>query len=284
MVLEYYRLTKPGIIRANVLTACAAFLYASRGDIDTTKLIATIVGTSLLVACGCILNNIMDVELDKKMKRTQNRALVTGKITFDSARRFAWTLGLAGLLTLLIFTNALTMAIGALAVYAYVVVYGWAKRRTNYATEIGTLPGAASIVAGYTAVTGSFTLACFCLFLIMVTWQVAHFLAITLYRSDDYKAARISVLPLRIGAEATQRRIMLYILFYIFSLIAFSILGNVSLTLMFVVIGTGMYWLYRSLYEYQQRPSDKWGRRVFFNSLLILLIFCVMISIDVWLP
>jgi len=284
MIKAYYRLTKPGIIRANVITAGAGFLFASLGNIDIEKLAATLTGTALLIACGSVLNNVMDRDLDKRMKRTKKRATVTGEISLKQATNFAQALGLLGVLILLLFTNLLTALIGVLAVISYVYVYGWAKRKTKFATEVGTIPGAASIVAGYTAVTGQLNTAAVCLFLVMVTWQVAHFLAITLFRAEEYKAAKISVMPLRIGYEATQRRIMLFILFYIFSLIVLAILGNVSMLLIFVLIASGMYWLYAALTDYKQKPAEKWGRKMFGYSLFILLIFCFMISVDYWLP
>lgn len=283
-IKDYLVLSKPGIIRANVLTAVAGFLFASRGNIVFTTLAAVLVGTTLLVACGCVLNNIMDIELDKKMTRTKNRPLVTGKIRPYQARRFAWAVGALGLGILVIFTNLLTAAIGILAVMLYVYAYGWAKRSTRFATEVGTIPGAASIAAGYTAATGILTSAAWSLFAVMVTWQVVHFLSITLFRAEEYREAGVSVLPLRIGKERTQRRIMFYMLFYIVSVVGLAIFGNVSLILMFVLIVSGMYWLYKALERYQQIPPAKWGRKMFGYSLGILLLFCIMISIDAWLP
>lgn len=266
------------------MTAAAGFLFASRGQVGVKTLAATVMGTTLLVACGCVLNNIMDIELDKKMTRTKNRPLVTGRITPLAARRYAWATGITGLITLLIFTNTLTAVIGAAAVLLYVYTYGWAKRKTNYATEIGTLPGAASVLAGYTAAAGQLNTAAWCLFLVMVTWQVAHFLAITLFRSEEYREASVSVLPLRIGKVRTQKRVMVYILLYIISIAGLSVLGNVSLTLMLILVGTGMLWLYKALERYQQIPPAKWGRKMFGYSLIILPLFSLMISVDAWLP
>lgn len=283
-IKDYAALSKPGIIRANVMTAAAGFLFASRGEVGAKTLAATVMGTTLLVACGCVLNNIMDIELDKRMTRTKNRPLVTGRITPLAARRYAWATGITGLITLLIFTNTLTAVIGAAAVLLYVYTYGWAKRKTNYATEIGTLPGAASVLAGYTAAAGQLNTAAWCLFLVMVTWQVAHFLAITLFRSEEYREASVSVLPLRIGKVRTQKRVMVYILLYIISIAGLSVLGNVSLTLMLILVGTGMLWLYKALERYQQIPPAKWGRKMFGYSLIILPLFSLMISVDAWLP
>lgn len=280
MLKAYIQLTKPGIVRANVMTAAAAFLYASAGTFDWLKFAALVIGTALVVACGCVLNNIMDLPLDKKMKRTKKRPLVTGKISVEAARKFAYVIGIIGLVMLVVFTNWLTAALGVLAVVFYVYIYGWAKRHTIFATSIGTIPGGASIVAGYTAVTGRIDAAAFTLFLLMVTWQMAHFLAITLFRSEEYEAARISVLPQRRGKVTTQKRIMLYMLSYCIAGVLFMIFGGAGMLNSLVIIGSGMLWLYAGLERYQQIEPEDWGRKMFGYSLIILLIFCAAITLD----
>lgn len=277
---SYYILIKPGIVRANVMTAAAGFLFAARGDFEWSTLAALLVGTALVIACGCVLNNIMDVRIDKKMKRTRKRPLVTGAISIATARKFAYALGVIGLVMLAVFTNWLTVIIGILAVIFYVYIYGWSKRHTNFATEIGTIPGAASIVAGYTAATNQFDATAICLFLILATWQMAHFLSIALFRAEEYAAAKVSVLPLRKGAEKTQKRAMLYMFFYIISIILFAIYGHAGFLYISILVGVGMYWLYAALNTYQQIEPEAWGRKMFGYSLIVLLLFCLLISLE----
>ncbi len=283
MIKKYYQLTKPGIIRANVITAAAGFLLASQGTIDIAKFIATLIGTTLVVASGCVFNNFLDRKLDKHMKRTKNRALVTGVIKPEQAIKFGWALLVSGSLVLAIFTNLLTALIGIAAVLLYVYAYGYAKRNTRYATEVGTLPGAASILAGYTAVTGSLTITGWLLFLVLVCWQLPHFLAISIFRADEYAAAKVSVLPHRIGIEATQRRIMLGILAFSISTMMLALFESLSIWYYVLMFGAGMYWLYSSLNGYKVIETTKWARKAFSFSLVILLLFCVLISIDSWI-
>lgn len=283
MLKKYFILTKPGIVRANVLTAAAGFLFASEGLLNTTQFVALIVGTALVVASGCVFNNYLDRSIDKHMKRTKNRALVSGTIATKHALRFGWILGATGTIILGLFTNLLTALIGILAVLLYVFVYGYAKRHTNYATEVGTLPGAASILAGYTSVTGNLELAGWLLFLVMVCWQLPHFLAISIFRADEYAAAKLSVLPHRIGVEATQRRIMLGILGFLVSTMLLALFESMSLWYIVSMFAAGMFWLYNSLKGYQMIEPNKWAGRVFGYSLGILLLFCVLISVDSWL-
>jgi protoheme IX farnesyltransferase len=284
MLREYIQLTKPGIVRANVMTGAAAFLFASKGSIDLGLLAATLLGISLVISCGCVLNNIKDRNIDKKMKRTANRALVTKKISLSSAKKYAVVLGVLGMVTLIVFTNLITTVLGVLALFLYVKIYGFAKRHTHYGTEVGTLPGAASIIAGYTAVSGQLDAAALCLGLVMIAWQFPHFFSISIFRKDEYAEAGIALLPHRKGVPFTQRRIMKGILLLLIAIILLTIIGSMSLLFLLIVGGASGFWLYRALSGYQMISPIKWARSMFSYSLIILLIFSVTLAVDHWLP
>ncbi|HEX5394881.1 MAG TPA: protoheme IX farnesyltransferase, partial [Candidatus Saccharimonadales bacterium] len=159
------------------MTAVAGFLFASRWHIDWLLFASLLIGVTFVIASACVMNNLLDRRLDKKMSRTRNRALPAGKVSPAAGLVFGLLLGAAGFWALS-FTNALTMAIIAVGYIGYVVAYGWSKRHTVYSTLIGTVPGGASLVAGYTAVTGSLDRAAAILFVIMLAWQMVHFYAI----------------------------------------------------------------------------------------------------------
>jgi len=108
-VKAYYRLTKPGIIYGNAITALAGFLLASRGHIDIILGIATLLGISLVIASACVFNNYLDQGIDIKMARTKKRALVTGVIKGQAALVYAVILGIVGFTALAAYTNALTV-------------------------------------------------------------------------------------------------------------------------------------------------------------------------------
>jgi protoheme IX farnesyltransferase len=150
---SYYRLTKPGIIQANVMTAAAGFLFASTHHIDLKLLVATLAGTALIIASACVVNNYTDRGIDSKMARTKKRATVTGEISTKNTLLFATILGLLGIIILIKFANKWPLIIGLLAFIDYVILYGIAKRTTIHSTLVGTIAGSASIVAGYCAVT-----------------------------------------------------------------------------------------------------------------------------------
>ena len=125
----YYRLTKPGIIYGNLMTTLAGFFLASKGHIDPWLLLAVGSGTALGMASGCVFNNYIDRGIDSKMKRTQKRALPSGTVSGRAALVYASVLGMLSFTILSLFTNALVVASGIIAVFFYVVLYGIAKRK-----------------------------------------------------------------------------------------------------------------------------------------------------------
>ena len=105
MFKSYLSLTKPGIIFGNVITAIGGFFLAAKGNIDIGLLLATLVGLSFVIASACVFNNYIDRDIDIKMKRTKNRALVKHIISGRNAIIFANLLGIVGAFTLYFFTN-----------------------------------------------------------------------------------------------------------------------------------------------------------------------------------
>lgn len=280
----YYRLTKPGIIYGNAMTAAAGFLFASKLHIHVGLLLAMLIGISLVMASACVYNNYLDRGIDEKMARTKKRALVTGEISGRAAVTYATILGLIGFALLALYTNLLTVILGVIAIVMYVVVYGVAKRKTVYGTLVGSIPGALPPVAGYTAVTNSFDLGAWFLFAILVLWQMPHFYAIAMYRRQDYKAAGIPVLPVKYGMQAAKRQIMLYIAALGIVCVAMAAWGFTGITFAVVMTLLCATWFGRGLRSYHRLDDVAWARKMFFFSLTVLMVFSLMLSVDGLLP
>jgi protoheme IX farnesyltransferase len=276
---RYYNLTKPGIIRGNLLNATGGFLLASTYRIDLLLLLATLGGTALVIACGCVLNNIIDREVDAKMKRTKDRALVKGDISVKNALLYATFLGLAGFVILLVFTNVLTASIGLVALFMYVVVYGYFKRRSPLGTLVGTIPGALPPVAGYTAATGHLDKAAWLIFIILAAWQMAHFYSIAMYRQKDYKNAGIPVMPVVHGIARTKLSVMGYIIAFIAATTLLTVFGYTGYIYLTVMLGLGLAWLILGLRNYNSMDAVKWGKSMFLFSLTVILSLAVMLSV-----
>jgi len=285
LIRKYIALTKPGIIRGNVMTAGAGFLFGARGTVDGPLLLAVLGGTTLVIACGCVLNNYLDRHLDARMARTKQRAMVTRQISVSAALVYAVLLGVAGFGILIAFTHWLVVLLGVIAVVFYVVVYGYVKRRSPLGTLVGTVPGAASLVAGYVAVRGSMDGGAFILFLIMVCWQMPHFYAIAIRRKDEYAAAGIPVLPIKRGIRHTKTQILLYIAAYVVAVAALSIFGYAGKTYLVVMLIVSVLWLRLAAKGLKNTGKDTvWAGKLFGFSLIVLMVFSLMISLDHWLP
>jgi protoheme IX farnesyltransferase len=280
----YYRLTKPGIIYGNVMTAGAGFLLGSEGDIHFGRMLAALVGTALVIGAACVINNFIDRDIDAKMARTKKRALVRGTITGTQALVYAAVLGVVGFTLLIAYTNTLTVLVGVVGFIDYVVLYTWSKRHTTFATLIGSISGATPITAGYVAATNTFDIGALLVFLVMVIWQMPHFYAISLFRQDDYAAARIPVLPIVEGVRRTKIQMLAYIAAFaavIIALTAYDVTGSVFLVVMTVLSGA---WFWRGWQGFAAPDDKRWGRKMFLFSLIVLLSLSVLLSVDTWLP
>ena len=283
MVKAYYQLTKPGIIYGNLLTAAAGFFLASKGSPDLWLLAATLSAIALIIACACVFNNYLDRDIDKQMKRTADRALATGAIAPRSALIYATILGIMGFVMLGLFTNLITFAIGLVGLVSYVGLYTFAKRVTLHGTLIGSISGSTSLVAGYCAVTNSFDLAALILFMIMAIWQMPHFYAIATYRLTEYKHAKIPVLPIVKGVGAAKLQIFLYVAGFIAASMLLTTFGYTGYVYLVVMTTFGAGWLWLSFKGFESRDSDGWARQLFRYSLVVLVVFSVMISLNSYL-
>jgi protoheme IX farnesyltransferase len=282
MLKDYYHLTKPGIIYGNLMTAAAGFLLASGGNIDFSLFAALLAGTGLIIGSACVFNNYLDRSIDSKMARTKKRAIVSGKISGQNALIFATVLGIFGFL-ILTQTNRLTLLIGFAAFFSYVVIYGVAKRNSVHGTLVGTLPGAASLVAGYTAVSNQLDKEALLLFIIMVVWQMAHFYSIAIYRLDDYKAAKIPVMPAVNGVKITKFLIMLFVFGFTLAITTFSFLGFGGLSFLVVMSALSLWWLYKGLKGFNSNNDSKWAKGMFGYSLIVLLALSATLGLNSWL-
>jgi protoheme IX farnesyltransferase len=281
LLKTYYALAKPGIIYGNAVNVAAGFFLASRGDISLSIMLGVIVGSSLVMASGCVTNNFIDRGIDKKMARTKNRALVSGVVSGRSALIYAALLGFAGFAALAAYTNVLTVSIGLVGWFSYVVLYGIGKRRTVHGTLIGAISGAVPPVAGYCAVTNTFDGGALLLFLILVCWQMPHFYAIATYRFNDYAAAKIPVWPVVKGIHSAKVHMLFYIAAFAVACSALTIFGYTGYTYLVVMALVSLWWLRLAVQGFAKKVDDaKWARKLFHFSLIVTLIFSVMISIN----
>lgn len=283
MLSSYYRLTKPGIIYGNALAAIAGALFAMQRSIDLGLLVGMVCGVSLVIGSACVVNNYIDRDIDKQMKRTKNRALVTGEISGREALLFAASLAALGFAALITFTNWATVIIGLIGYFDYVVAYAITKRTTEHGTLVGSISGATPPLAGYIAVTGHFDIAAWLLFASMLFWQMPHFYAIALYRKDDYAQAGLPVLSVTRSFKSTVLASTLYIIGYIAAGVGLYIWGYASIWFLIPFLIISCVWLYKALQGLKSHQAEQWGRALFSFSLIVLLVWCALLAITPWL-
>lgn len=280
-----YEITKPGIIYGNAIPFIGGFFLAARGTVGWRLFIAALVGMSLVIASGCVFNNVIDRDVDAKMRRTKDRALASGKLSGPMPIIYGTVLGLLGFMILAVAVNLAATAVAAFGFLFYVVMYSlWWKRRSAWGTVVGSFSGAVPPVIGYAAVSGRIDLAAFCLFAIMVAWQMPHFYAIAIRRADEYAAAGIPVLPVVRGVRATKRQMLWYIVAFIAIAPLLTVFGycNVAYAVVSLVLGLG--WLGLGISGLRLSDKDErnivWAKRMFLASLVVLVLLFGMIAVS----
>ncbi len=287
MFKEYYRLAKPGIVYGNTFTTIAAFLFASGWHFTSALVvifIATVIGIAFVIGSACVLNNYLDRDLDAHMERTKKRALVTGSISARSACIYSALLGILGFYLLYFWVNALTAEVALFGFVTYVVVYGFAKRVSPWGALVGSVPGAVSIVVGYTAVMATLDATALVLFFILVAWQMPHFYAIALYRIDEYKKAGIPVFPAVHGIAVTKLHILIFTVLYVCAAVSLVVIGQAGYSYFVCVFAFGLLWLWRAIEGLTSDADPTWAKGFFFLSLVVLMSFCIALAVSPLLP
>lgn len=276
----YYDLTKPGITRMVLITAAVGFYVASRGGIDVTLLLHTLVGTGLAASGTNALNQWAERTQDAQMKRTANRPLPSGRLSSRNALLFAWGISIAGMVYLSWFVNLTTAIVVVISLSSYVFIYTPLKRKTWVSTLIGAVPGALPIVAGWTATGQPLSMGAWVLFGIMFLWQMPHFYALAWIYREDYGRAGFQMLTV---VDSTGRRAARHSLLFAAALIPISILpavlgmaglayliGASVLGIAFLILTTGML----------KTPSERVAWRIFTGSIIYLPLLLLLMVVD----
>jgi protoheme IX farnesyltransferase len=278
-VAAYFALTKPRIIELLLITTVPAMVLAAGGWPGTWLVVGTLIGGSLSAGGANTLNNYVDRDIDEVMRRTRGRPLARHEVPPRNALIFGVVLGLLGFVWLWVVANLLAAAISTAALLFYVFVYTLAlKRTTAQNIVIGGAAGAAPVLVGWAAVTGSLALPAWVLFLVVFYWTPPHFWALAIRYREDYTRAGVPMLPVVAGVEATTRKMLLYT----------ALMVGVSLLLVPVA---GMRWIYLSAalalgawflwdtWRVYRRPQD--AMRLFTTSTIYLSALFASVMLDV---
>jgi heme o synthase len=210
---DYVALTKPRIIELLLVTTVPTMVVAERGLPSVWLMLATVVGGTLAAGGANAINMYVDRDIDKLMKRTQNRPLASGRLEPRRALIFAVTLEVLAFAFLWATVNLLSAVLAVSACLFYVFVYTlWLKRTSKSNIVIGGAAGAAPVLIGWSAVTNSLDWAPVVLFAVIFYWTPPHFWALAIRYRDDYAAADVPMLPVVASLRTTAVRILLYTL------------------------------------------------------------------------
>jgi protoheme IX farnesyltransferase len=187
-------LTKPRIVLMVMLTASVGYLIGVEGSVSRLALLHLAIGTALVAAGAGALNQVVERDVDRLMRRTAGRPLPSGRLSSAEATAIALAASMGGVLYLALGVNGVTATVAGLTVGSYVLVYTPLKRRTSLATLVGAVPGALPIVGGWAAARGTLGAEAWVLFWIVFLWQLPHFLALAWMYRDDYARAGLKML------------------------------------------------------------------------------------------
>lgn len=282
IVKSYYQLTKPRIIPLLLITTAASMWMASKGQLEPTKVIFTMLGGTLAAACAQTLNCIYDRDIDYTMLRTRARPIPSGRIQPRHALIFAIILGILSFTLLTAFVNLLSASLAMSGILVYMLVYThWLKRHSTQNIVIGGAAGAIPPLVGWAAVTGDLSWPAWLLFAIVFLWTPPHFWALALMIKDDYAQVAVPMLPVVEGEETTVKQIWLYTLLVVpCTLLLFYPLGTLGLVYSSIAFVLGAIFL-RKAWQLKQAPYDKpLARSMFKYSILYMMILCTGIVVD----
>lgn len=212
---DYVSLMKPRVMTLVVFTALAGLVAA---PVDMNPFAAAIAILCIAVGAGAAgaLNMAYDADIDAVMRRTRLRPVARGLIPVSEAYAYGVVFALMSTLLMALATNYVAAGLLAFSIVFYALVYTvWLKRSTPQNIVIGGAAGAFPPMIGWAAATGSVDLNAFLLFLIIFLWTPPHSWALALYKSGDYAAAGVPMMPVAKGAKSTRIQIMIYTLAYL---------------------------------------------------------------------
>ena len=273
---DFVTLTKPRVNLLVLVTTVIGFHLGNQGGVNLGLLVHTVLGTFLVASGAAAFNQVLERDIDARMRRTRMRPLPDGRLGAPESTVFAAALSLAGLLELGLGANWLAASVAAVTLASYTLVYTPLKRVTSLATVIGAVPGALPPVIGWAAARGALSLEAWVLFAIVFFWQMPHVLAISWMYREDYERGGVRVLPVEDpGGHSTA----LQIVNYAAALLPVSLLpavvglaGRVYLTGA-TILGVGLLML---AIGFARDHSTSRARRLFFASLAYLPVLWVL--------
>ena len=279
MIRDLFSLCKPRLSALVIVTAAIGAvlhpvfhenLASSSGFMELIRVTLAIFGVTMLVGSANAFNCYLEREIDRHMKRTQDRPLATGRLSPRTGFIWASFLFVVSILLIDLNSNTLSTVLGLVAFATYVLVYTPLKQKSKLAVYVGALPGALPPVIGWTIVAGDFGLVASILFSILFLWQIPHFIAIAVFRDEEYRQAGLITVPQVDGERSASLQLLGFsslLILVSFLPCAFDLASRRYLV---GAVISGIVFLGLCLYSLQKNGSPRWMRFVFFGTLAYL--------------
>ena len=284
--LAYVSLTKPRVVELLLVTTAPVMVLAAEGRLDLPflgLLIATLVGGTLSAGSAGAFNCYIDRDIDRVMKRTSKRPLVTGELTDRQALVFAWVIGVASALWLGLLVNWLSAALSVGAILFYVFVYTLLlKRRTPQNIVWGGIAGCMPVLIGWAAVTNSLDWPALVLFGIVFLWTPPHYWPLSMRYRADYQSANVPMLAVVRGRTVVGLQVVLYAWATVVCSLLLIPIANMGVLYALVALLSGVWFIIEShrLYGSAIRHGEVKPMRVFHSSISYLTLVFLAVGID----
>jgi len=267
-----------------VLFTCMVGLLIAPINVDFTSACISLLAVAIGSGAAGTLNMWYESDLDALMSRTCLRPIPTGKVKKNQALYFGIVLSALSVSIIYFSANLISAILLASTIAFYFFIYTiWLKRKTPQNIVIGGAAGALPPVIGWTIATGSISVEPIILFLIIFLWTPSHFWALSLYKSSDYKKAKIPMLPIISGTKTTKVNILFYALMMLPAIIAPYFLNFASVFYLAISSTMSAYYVYLCLRLYRSKIasiSNKIARKIFIYSIFYLFFIFLILLID----
>jgi heme o synthase len=278
-VIDFTRLLKPRVMSLVVFTGFAG-LYLAPGSLHPVLEVIAILCIAVGAGASGAINMWYDRDIDAVMSRTRERPIPAGQVGADEALTFGVVLACGSVMVMGLAVNWLSAGLLAMTIAFYVFVYTmWLKRRTPQNIVIGGAAGAFPPMIGWAAVSGTVTVDSVVLFAIIFFWTPPHFWALSLYRSGDYEAAGVPMLPVVAGRRETQKQILLYSLLLAPLGLAPTVIGTVGLFYGITAAILGAAFVYGA-WRVWRDASDRNCKQLFGYSICYLFLIFLALVVD----
>jgi protoheme IX farnesyltransferase len=267
-----------------VLFTCMVGLLIAPYSVDLKTSLISLLAVAIGSGAAGALNMWYESDVDALMSRTCLRPIPTGKVKRNQALYFGIILSIVSVAMLYYSANLISAILLASTIGFYFFIYTiWLKRKTPQNIVIGGAAGALPPVIGWTIATGTITIEPIILFLIIFVWTPSHFWALSLYKSGDYKKAKIPMLPVIAGTKTTKTNILVYSFAMLPVVIAPYYFEFASLLYLVTALIMTLYYNYLCLELFKakvKKLSNKIARKVFIYSIFYLFFIYLILLID----